>query len=120
MYGDVDRVGFKVSACEADYAGSIPVHHPVRDGRYPMIARETPTHQCVCVKCNSVFETKAPEQKYCGIGCKSSAERRVKMEPTKADLETLLRTKTTWKRIGEIYGVSDTAIRKWAKKFDII
>jgi len=45
--------------------------------------------------------------------------RKVKNRPTKEELNKLLNN-NSYVKIGEIYGVSDNAIRKWAKTYNII
>jgi hypothetical protein len=45
--------------------------------------------------------------------------RKVKNRPTKEELQTLIDT-TPYVKIGEMYGVSDNAIRKWAKSYGIL
>jgi hypothetical protein len=73
-----------------------------------------------CKKCNSEFQTKDAQQIYCGVRCKSVSRRKVNKEPNKSDLKKLLDNKTPWTEIGKLYGVSDNAMRKWARKFDLI
>jgi hypothetical protein len=46
-------------------------------------------------------------------------KRKVKNRPTKEELQTLIET-TPYTKIGELYGVSDNAIRKWAKSYGIL
>lgn len=45
--------------------------------------------------------------------------RKVKNRPTKEELQTLIDT-TPYTKIGEIYGVSDNAVRKWARSYGIL
>jgi hypothetical protein len=94
------------------------IHYQELDVSEILLAAKT--FNKVCERCNSQFETKSPEQKYCGIGCQSIARRKVKKEPTKSDLKKLIDSNTPWIKIGEMYGVSDSAMRKWAKKFELI
>lgn len=50
-------------------------------------------------------------------GAFASAER--KKNPNREELLQLVRTHT-WTEIGLMYGVTDSAVRKWAKKYNII
>lgn len=66
-----------------------------------------------CPTCQTeVFGTK-----YCSHACSCDSRRKVK-RPGREELEELIRT-TPFTRIGEKYGVSDTAIRKWADHYGI-
>jgi len=57
--------------------------------------------------------------KYCSSKCSQLSSRKVKVRPTKEELVLKL-AKTSMVKIGEEYGVSDNAIRKWAKEYGII
>jgi hypothetical protein len=66
-----------------------------------------------CPKCGTeVFGTK-----YCSHACSCESRRRAK-RPSRKELEELIKT-TPFTRIGEKYGVSDNAIRKWADHYGI-
>ena len=66
-----------------------------------------------CPSCQTdVFGTK-----HCSHACAQSSQRRAK-RPSREELEDLIRT-TPFTRIGEKYGVSDNAIRKWADHYGI-
>lgn len=57
--------------------------------------------------------------------CQSCNQRREKPElrksgrPSKETLHSLLSNKTPWTKIGKMYGVSDNAVRKWAKSYGL-
>lgn len=72
-----------------------------------------------CDYCQEEYQTKREEQKFCSTRCKHFGDRKV-VRPTKEELEELIRNKTTWTKIGKMFGVSDNAVRKWAKKYNII
>jgi hypothetical protein len=84
------------------------------------IVEAAKTYNKTCERCATNFDTKSAEQKYCGVKCQSISRRKVKKEPNKSDLKKLIESNTSWIKIGEIYGVSDNAMRKWAKKFELI
>jgi hypothetical protein len=54
---------------------------------------------------------------YCSDKCSKLAKRKVD-RPEKDELIELL-TKYSWVKVGDIFGVSDVAVRKWAKTYGI-
>lgn len=74
------------------------------------------TKTCEC--CSKVFETKLDKQKYCSSSCFGLANRKA-FRPTKEVLEELIKT-NTWTQLGRMFKVSDNAVRKWAKKYELI
>jgi transposase-like protein len=40
--------------------------------------------------------------------------------PPKEQLIELMEQKTSWVQMGRMFGVSDNAVRKWAKKYDLL
>jgi hypothetical protein len=56
---------------------------------------------------------------YCCTECSNTAHRKVKNRPSKSKLKNMRKT-MSWTAIGKRYGVSDNAIRKWAKQYGII
>lgn len=72
-----------------------------------------PTGKCERHGCgNDVYGTK-----YCSSACAHICQRRVK-RPSKEKLRNMIK-RTSWSEIGRQYGVSDNAIRKWAKAYKI-
>jgi len=71
-----------------------------------------PTGQCVTCK-TDVYGTI-----YCSTKCSSKDRRKVK-RPSKVTLSKKIST-TSWCAIGREYGVSDNAVRKWAKKYGLL
>lgn len=71
-----------------------------------------PTGKCpFCGK--DVYSTK-----YCSVECVAQDRRKVKDRPTKEELSEMLKT-MSYCSIGRHYNVSDNAVRKWAKKYDL-
>ena len=67
-----------------------------------------------CPVCkNDVFGTK-----YCSIKCSHMVQRRVE-RPSREQLEKDI-NELSWVAIGRKYGVSDNAIKKWAKSYQLI
>jgi uncharacterized OB-fold protein len=66
-----------------------------------------------CPKCGAeVFGTK-----YCGKQCSHESQRKVH-RPNKEQLEQEIKT-TSWTALGKKYGVSDNAVRKWARHYNL-
>jgi hypothetical protein len=75
-------------------------------------------HKMVCPTCKKEFETKHQNRKHCSIQCLTFSQRRAE-RPSEEELRSLLET-TSWTQIGKMFGVSDNAVRKWAKRYGII
>jgi len=70
-----------------------------------------------CSVCDRDFLKKRKVQKYCSYKCSRISSRKC-VRPTKNELETMLKEKNSTK-IAEEYGVSETAVRKWCKKYNM-
>jgi len=68
----------------------------------------------ICPQC----ETETFGTKYCSKICSADAKRKV-LRPNKEELAILIKT-NSYVNIGQKYGVSDNAIRKWAKCYGLI
>lgn len=77
-----------------------------------------PTIQLNCKRCSKLFETRNPDQQFCGSMCMRYYSRKVE-RPLKEELISLLEG-NTWTALGRKFGVSDNAVRKWAKQYDIL
>lgn len=69
-----------------------------------------------CGICERTLQEK--QLRYCSIDCQSLASR-VAIRPTKAQLESEMRT-MSFSGLGRKYGVSDNAVRKWAKSYGLV
>lgn len=67
-----------------------------------------------CKFCNNYSGGKI----FCSSQCAAEDRRKVKDRPSKKELEELIKT-TPFTTIGKKYGVSDNAVRKWAKNYKI-
>jgi len=72
----------------------------------------------ICPCCEREFDYKHGNKKYCSKKCARMASRKVK-RPSKEQLIEELKN-TSWLALGRKYGVSDNAVRKWAKSYDLI
>lgn len=72
-----------------------------------------------CATCHHLFETKRVDQKYCSISCSRHGSRKT-TRPTEEELKRFLDESIPFTKLGRMYGVSDNAVRKWAKKYNLI
>ena len=69
-----------------------------------------------CARCGAEVTTR--QNIYCSYKC-SRIGARVVERPSKAELKKLIST-MPWTRIGTRYGVSDNAVRKWARGYGLL
>jgi hypothetical protein len=72
-----------------------------------------------CQQCKSSFETKNEDQIFCSDICRHVGVRKVKQRPNKEELASLIK-EFPWVRIGKMFKVSDNAVRKWARKYELL
>lgn len=115
--------GFHVHHCDSNplnnAAGNLAVvspaeHLKLHNPRMPRIG-------LACAACGRRFERRRRQvetrnPKYCSAACKVKAERKV-IDLAPETLERLMRETKNWSELGRMFGVSDNAMRKWAKKF---
>lgn len=77
-----------------------------------------PTLSKVCPTCECKFQTKREEHKFCSQRCFKVSLRKVD-RPSKSELQRVM-NEMTWVAAGKKYGVSDNAVRKWAKNYQLI
>lgn len=70
----------------------------------------------ICLFCKNEFDPKQRKQKYCCHSCSQLARR--KKRPDKEILTQDL-LNSNFSAVGRKYGVSDNAVRKWAKQYGI-
>jgi hypothetical protein len=66
-----------------------------------------------------ICKTETLNKYYCSNKCSKIANRKVSNRPTKEKLVELLKN-NSWIKIGNLFGVSDNAVRKWARAYKII
>lgn len=76
-------------------------------------------YEITCVGCGVVIITKMSNQKYCTTTCRALAQRKVKDRPSKGELKKMVDS-LSWVEIGRRFGVSDNAVRKWAKAYGLL
>ncbi len=70
-----------------------------------------------CARCGELFGTTNHSRQYCSRYCSNENKMTVD-RPSKEKLEELLRD-NSFVAVGKMFGVSDNAIRKWAKKYGL-
>lgn len=71
-----------------------------------------------CKSCGKTFRANSKKKYYCSTDCSNVGMRKVE-RPSKEELSEMIDS-MSWVAIGRKYGVSDNAIRKWAKAYGII
>lgn len=64
-----------------------------------------------CPQCNKAFMPREGRQKFCSVECAQQSLRKVE-RPSKQELTKLLKS-NSYVAVGNMFGVSDNAIRKW-------
>ena len=78
-----------------------------------------------CEQCHKDFDTKLHDAKYCSRTCCNVAQRiaagekRANNRPSKEVLQELISTGTSWIQVGKMFGVSNTAAKKWAWNYGL-
>jgi len=76
-----------------------------------------PMYRIVCAQCGAAAEGR-DKSKYCSPKCAQLASRRTS-RPSKDELRELIGS-STWTAVGKHYGVSDNAVRKWARSYGLL
>lgn len=71
-----------------------------------------------CSICKNDFLTKNENQNYCSKRCSSVSQMKVR-RPDKEALQRMI-SEESWVSIGKKFGVSDNAVRKWAKSYGLM
>lgn len=77
-----------------------------------------------CPVCNATFEVRPSLVKhrnptYCSNACRSIG-RQVVARPTAEQLSELITLISNWCELGRMFGVSDNAVRKWARAYGLL
>lgn len=97
------------------------------DGHFELLGRKRGSALCReyvtihCANCGAPLRRLASRVKprnFCNPACQYAGTRTV-VRPTSEELSDLLKT-STWLAIGRQFGVSDNAVRKWARQYGLI
>lgn len=113
---EVDKCDLVCKNCHAEIHDDPQRRGEILKGKEEWEKRKTKTVECLC--CKKKFKQSKNRQKYCSPSCCSTESRKVK-RPTKSELARML-TKETWVAMGKKFGVSDNAVRKWAKTYELL
>lgn len=70
-----------------------------------------------CPICHKIFHPRSIDQKYCSQECAHKVQSKI---PNKESfIKSIIELKANFTKIGEKYQVSDNAIRKWCKKYNL-
>ena len=93
--------------------------HHAKDFNVDLRSLVKPWITVECLHCHEQFKTKVYDRKYCSVSCNQLACRKV-TRPSKSELENLIRQQIPWVQLGKKFGVSDNAVRKWAKNYGLL
>jgi len=71
-----------------------------------------------CQNCSTAFLQDHGNQVYCSKQCSRHGKRKVE-RPSKEKLDAMIQSGESWAEIGREYGVSDSAVKKWAIAYGI-
>lgn len=91
-----------------------PGYESSRENRVNSRKSKEENHSCLI--CSKALTKDAKE--YCSFECRGISHRKVK-RPSKSELKSLIEN-NTWTAIGKMYGVSCNAVRKWARKYELL
>lgn len=108
---DENRGNNRITNLELTDSSEHRVEHAVRKGASPRIVVTCPT-------CKEEFKQRVKDQKYCSRECNLYSQRRCE-RPSKEELAALIES-NSWLALGRKFGVSDNAVRKWARTYGLI
>jgi hypothetical protein len=95
------------------------IHYPSKDSSIERTINPLPLLEIECRKCKIKFLTKDKDRLYCSSDCRIMGQRKVE-RPDFETLKDLIDKKIPFTKLGSMFGVSDNAVRKWAKKYKIL
>jgi protein-arginine kinase activator protein McsA len=109
-----DRDNEKFLEAVYDYQGEKLPYLPSSPKKRPSLKN----NHVICYNCKKTFQRTHFAQKFCCTECYGLYSRKVD-RPTKNQLKKEIK-ENTWVNIGKKYGVSDNAVRRWAKNYGLI
>lgn len=93
--------------------------HSKKDFDFDIKSLVKPWLTIECCQCHTSFETKDYRQKYCSTSCKQLSDRRV-TRPSRSELKSMMEQKIPWTHLGKKFSVSANAVKKWAKRYELV
>jgi hypothetical protein len=114
LKAEVDKCILLCRRCHAE------VHHELTEAARSerMQIKERRLCERPCQYCEEIFRPKQSVNKFCSRRCYRLHSRRT-TRPSPEQLSSEL-SRMTWTAVGRKYGVSDRAVRKWAKQYGIL
>jgi len=102
---------------------SISEHNIFHSGEYKELVCKNKIWRCIkgdrhCVKCNKILKHKSKNSLCRTCYNEHGFNHKVKNRPSREELYEKLK-KNSFVEVGRMYRVSDNAVRKWCKKYDI-
>ena len=88
--------------------------YPIRDKLYKITSH---LKEIECKQCKKLFNPKNSQQIYCSVECSQRSQRKVE-RPSKEELYKLIKN-NSFVAVGKMFNVSDNAIRKWCKEYNL-
>lgn len=80
-------------------------------------SRQKSTYKHICEVCHTSFSSGSKKSKFCSVICQKMASRKVTW-PSPDELQNMIDT-MPWTQIAAKYEVTDNAVRRWARHYDI-
>lgn len=91
------------------------IRHAIETGLTPKRTRVIYTK--ICSNCSKEFSHIEKGIKYCSVSCSDTSRRKAE-RPNSEELYEMLST-NSFSNVGKLYNVSDNAVRKWCKQYNI-
>lgn len=113
---EVDKCALLCCRCHAEVHDELD--REAREARLKIYKKPTEERIKICLVCKKDYKACSEGRKYCSSEC-ASLDRRKADRPPKDVLEQLLVSNSLCS-IGRMYNVSDNAVRKWAKAYNLL
>lgn len=109
---ELDKCILVCANCHAE------IHHGMHKVEDILPHYERPVLSKICTVCTKEFFTKEGSQKFCSPACFRLSEQKTSSRPSKEQLYLDIK-ENNWVALGRKYGVSDNAVRKWARSYEL-
>ena len=113
---EADKCDLYCKNCHAEiHDGLVQESRKLRMG----LIKKTIVAKRICPQCKKEFTPPSNKRKFCSVSCTKLFQRKVK-RPTRKILDKEIREIDNWCALGRKYGVTDNAVRKWAKSYGLL